>query len=134
MTKLAALLVALASCVGATGTLPLHTGAEIAFAKDQTCPLDGVGVQRRTDIPAHMLVSPPSQPPADIAADPQRLVAWRNAEVQRETSIDDAYRSYEVTGCGRDAMYVCAQATDADLAGTGMTSAVRCFPATTAGL
>jgi hypothetical protein len=27
-------------------------------------------------------------------------------------------------------MYVCGQATDADLAGTGLSSAIRCFPAT----
>ncbi len=78
-----------------------------------------------------MLVSPPSKPPADVAADSKRLVTWRNDEVQRETAIDAAHRSYEVSGCGSDALYVCARATDADLAGTTFSSAVKCFPATT---
>jgi hypothetical protein len=133
MTKLSALMLALAAtagCVGATGTLPLHTGAAVSFAKDASCPIEAVGVQARTDIPAHMLVSPPTQPPADVAGDPKRLVTWRNAEIQRETSTDADFRSYEVTGCGRDLMYICGQASDADLAAAGVTSAIRCFPAT----
>jgi hypothetical protein len=135
MTKLSALIIALAAAATAScvpsAALPLHVGAEASFAKDASCPLEAIGVQARTDIPPHMLLSPPSQPPADVAADPKRLVAWRNDEIQRETSLDADYRSYEATGCGRDAMYVCGQATDADLAGTGLTSAIRCFPATT---
>jgi hypothetical protein len=132
MTKLSALILALAGtgCVGVAGTLPLHTGAAVSFAKDASCPIEAVGVHARTDIPAHMLVSPPSQPPGDVAGDPKRLVAWRNAEIQRETSTDADYRSYEVTGCGRDLMYICGQASDADLAAAGVTSAIRCFPAT----
>ncbi|HEX4449734.1 MAG TPA: hypothetical protein VH143_02635 [Kofleriaceae bacterium] len=134
MTTCPALIAALAmtaSCVGATGELPLHTGARYTFARASTCPVESVDVRSRTEIPAHMLVSPPSQPPAEVAADAKRLVTWRNDEVQRESAIDATYRSYEASGCGSDALYVCARATDADLAATRLSSAVKCFPATT---
>jgi hypothetical protein len=134
MTRCSAVIAVLAattSCVGATGELPLHTGAQLTFARAATCPVESVDVRPRTDLPAHMLVSPPSKPPADVVTDPKRLVTWRNDEVQRETAIDAVYRSYEVTGCGSDALYVCARATGADLEGTTFASAVKCFPATT---
>ena len=144
MVKLAAVMVALSGCIVSTGAVPLHDGARVQFAQDAVCPIDDVAVQPRADIPAHMLVAPPQQPPADVSADPQRLIAWRTAEVDRETALDASYRSYEATGCGRDVLYVCAHPTQADVqteadriigstdvrSGDVFTSAVKCMPAT----
>src|SRR5579859_537524 len=71
------------------------------FASSWTCPADRVEVATMRGRP----FSPPP-PPAEVAADPGRLAAWR-------AKLDDAARAqqnrtyYVATGCGRTTTYYC---------------------------
>lgn len=72
------------------------------FANAFMCPRDRVVVTARPDIPPHAVMGS-ATPPAEIAADPQRLAMWRQQQVQK-----DAGRGvYDVQGCGHEARYVC---------------------------
>ena len=72
--------VVFAGIVGGCGIA--QSRARDAFSQSHTCPSERVIV---TDLP-------PPAPPADIAADPERLLLWRD-QIAR-------HRWYHVEGCG----------------------------------
>jgi hypothetical protein len=89
-----ALLLALAGCAGAPGAPSEHT-ARAQFAQQTYCPEDRVT--------AHAVVS---DPPADIAADPERLALWQDAAEERAKKQLEWH--VRVEGCGERASFVCS--------------------------
>jgi hypothetical protein len=88
------------------------------FSQAITCPEGRIEVSPRTDLAAEEVPwalggsYPPSaaDPPADVAADPERLRLWRD---RREASERDAreqrakLRVYVASGCGTTVFYLC---------------------------
>jgi hypothetical protein len=70
--------------------------ARDVFAKDASCPVERVMADR---------VANPDQPPAEIAADPQRLEMWRTNE--RNQTHNLVFVS--ARGCGGQATYECTE-------------------------
>ena len=81
-------------------------------------------------------------PPADVAADPERLEMWRTLATQRATAVDSRQQTYELQGCGRTTLFLCSHpASEDEVTGAdnvvgdvsyvraGVESAVRCDPA-----
>jgi hypothetical protein len=66
------------------------------FSKKHYCP--------EARVSASWLI-PASPPPPDISNDPQRLVMWRNREVERATV--SGRRLVAAEGCGERAVYAC---------------------------
>ncbi len=97
---------AFATALGATGCSKVGT-ARSDFAHEFSCPEDRVTVHERTGPPPPI---PTPAPPADVAADPQRLAMWkadtdkRIAAAMKEASAQDVYVA---EGCGHTASYTC---------------------------
>jgi hypothetical protein len=66
------------------------------FSKGHYCPA--------SQISASWFV-PASPPPPDIASDPQRVVLWRSAELERAKVSNRRFIMAE--GCGQRAVYAC---------------------------
>jgi hypothetical protein len=95
------------------GCQSLADGAKSDFATAYACPANRVEVKARPDLhPSDFKPKrKPKTPPADVAADPERLKMWQ-AEQDRFMSYDDTYHSmYEANGCGHQALYECGHAT-----------------------
>jgi hypothetical protein len=75
------------------------------FARDESCPEDRVVVRRRADMRPSSAI-PRTQPPADVAADPERLRVWESTR-QDERDLADLGEIYEVEGCGVGRLYTC---------------------------
>lgn len=76
------------------------TGARAQFAQDQSCPKD------RITVGARPLLAADSEPPAAIAADPQRLAMWRAKDAERHRN-EESKTYYLATGCGQSRIYDC---------------------------
>jgi hypothetical protein len=92
-------------------------------------------------------LSVPETPPADVAADPERLNYWNQMQEQSHRSDDQGSEVYELDGCGKHALYVCYHPTETGIRdaptvgnesttmgddtpwGTVVLSAVQCKPA-----
>jgi hypothetical protein len=70
--------------------------ARDVFAKDASCPIERVAADR---------VANPDRPPAEIAADPQRLEMWRSSDRDRTKNL--LYVSAH--GCGGQETYECVE-------------------------
>jgi hypothetical protein len=85
-----------------------ETAAREKFAKDRSCPLEGVTAKPRPDLSAHDLTFSKSTPPPEIAADAARLRLWQAEEDKKKKSWDDATTLFEVSGCKEKAFYGCS--------------------------
>jgi hypothetical protein len=94
-------------------------GAQTVFSQVNVCPLDQVRVTPRPDIAPHTLLGTTATPPAEIASDPARLQMWRGMMAQQSATIDLSGQTYQITGCGKQAYYVCGHPTVADYRGPG---------------
>jgi hypothetical protein len=102
------------------GCTSLTTGARENFAQSTTCPPEKVTVVSRPDLTRSALDPPLAEcggltdclrpPPADVAADPDRLRYWRQqGEAQRRQADSDALPCdvFEATGCGQHQLLCC---------------------------
>jgi len=105
-----------------------------------------VEVAEHPEIAPHTVLSPggdsAGQPPPDIAADPGRMAFWSKLHGKQNAEIDSWGKVYELNGCGKKTVYVCAHPTVLDVAsGNGyivgnnsttandtVISAVQCLP------
>jgi hypothetical protein len=140
-------------CFAGCGTLfrplSLTGGAGTIFSQSQYCPAERVTVTPRPEIAPHaFLVRTLPTPPAEIAADAQRLKMWRDAQNQEWAALDRWGHSFSVAGCGKFQEYVCGHPTRVDFnngvglqtgdnsfsegngtrEGTFVMSAVQCLP------
>jgi hypothetical protein len=70
------------------------------------CPDDRVQARRREDLRPSAALSR-ERPPADVAADPERLRMWRREQREERESEDSLNEIYEVSGCGHEDLYAC---------------------------
>jgi hypothetical protein len=94
----------------------LKTGAREEFATKYSCPDDRVQVVERGDLQAFDLLAANRDtsadvPPAEVAADRERLAKWRTdreeSNKQNRRSYNSAYRVFEVRGCNHEALMAC---------------------------
>lgn len=123
------LLVAGAACVlaGSAGcAASMAEGARKIFSEKNVCPPERITVQRRDDIPPHVLLAPGQSqqpaPPPEVAGDPERLALWQKLHGEQAAALDQAGTTYQVSGCGKSAMWVCRHPSQAEVAtgGSGM--------------
>ncbi|HEY3805359.1 MAG TPA: hypothetical protein VGL61_22280 [Kofleriaceae bacterium] len=81
-------------CTGVGCTRNVEVVAGRAFAAANSCPLERLSATRRADS---------AQPPADVAADPERLSMWQSSQARRDAATGDVI----VRGCGSAASYHC---------------------------
>jgi hypothetical protein len=121
-------------------TLDLGTGAKHIFSREMFCPEGRVTVQPKPDTAPHVLLGVPEAPPPEVAADPERLKLWQQRVDDQAQALDDSAATYELDGCGAQALYVCDHPRISDLvpgngaitgdtsmsSGSRVLSAVRC--------
>jgi len=102
-------LVALAGCQS------LSDGAKETFSQENTCPADRVEVRERPELKASSFTTGTSQPPADIAADPERLKMWQKEQRERlERNDNNGHKYAQARGCGKTVLYDCRGPTNQD--------------------
>jgi hypothetical protein len=83
-------------------------GSKDEFSKEFTCPLDRIEARPRPDLrPSSLNGDRATDPPKDIAADPDRRRMWQTDHetmMAREDARDDVF---ELRGCGRHVLYAC---------------------------
>jgi|SRR5581483_11882279 len=79
-------------------------GAKDQFAQKYTCPDSHLAV-RSVNLSAPDFFDR-GTPPADVAADRERLAMW-NASVDQQLEIFDGLTAVDVTGCGAHVDYLC---------------------------
>jgi hypothetical protein len=89
------------------------------FSRLKGCPRTGVTVTERRNFRMSELYASfcrrafacPRTPPADVAADPERLEVWKanhdKQVVAYASSLVEGMTIYEVTGCGARATFAC---------------------------
>ena len=107
-------IVALPCLLTMTACHGLEDGAKEEFSKQHTCPPPRVQSRERTDVDIYDLEHPgraSPTPPAEVAADPERLAMWqqaRAAKEERDRAIDKSYyHLFEVRGCSHTVLYKC---------------------------
>ena len=92
------------------GCTSLEVGAQEAFTREFSCPGDRVAVVPRpeVDVFTKMSGSAPAQPPPDVAADRGRLAVWNEDRAKSEAFYRARFKAYEVSGCGKSALYACS--------------------------
>lgn len=108
------------------GCKSLETGAREAFADDRSCPIERVTARERKDLSAYDLIFGKSEPPDDLAGDPERLALWQKKQDENRKAWDRSSDLFEVAGCGERKIYKCSRGKRgpscsrvADLAGEG---------------
>jgi hypothetical protein len=101
-----------------------ENAAANAFVQAYQCPRDRV-VVRPVATPSAPS-APGAAPPDDVARDPERLAIWKK---QQQQPTQDA-SSFDVTGCGHEAVYGCtgsfwANESTEGLPGCGLVRSVR---------
>ena len=81
-------------------------GAREHFSKDLTCPEDRVEVRERADVKASAWMRVET-PPADVAADPERLKMWQAKQDERRSYEESSDAIFEAKGCGAQKLYAC---------------------------
>ena len=80
----------LAASLASTACAPsVADGAKRIYAAAEICPHDGVTVTERSDLAPHSVLKGAPTPPG--------------------ANIDSIASTYELTGCGKKALYVCAR-------------------------
>ena len=98
--------------MGVTGCKSLAKGATEEFAADFTCPADRVEVRPRTDIqPNDLRRQKPPAPPADVAADPERLALFLEQQKKKADAANRLCEVFEARGCGNQVLYCCRHAS-----------------------
>jgi len=93
---------------GCTTELSLHDGAGQSFAGEHTCPLGRLTIRARPDLPPHVVLPPRvDPPPAEIAADPERLQMWNQQQAASHPDLDRFASTFEVSGCRTTELFVC---------------------------
>jgi hypothetical protein len=114
------------------GCMSLSEGASRFFSARYTCPAGRLSVVKRNDLPPRVLFgAKPSPPPAEVAADPERMKLWRQNQADTLAALDDTGTTYEVDGCGRRELLICAHplVPDSDNGGyTTDSNDVTCVP------
>jgi len=88
--------------------MPNPLGAQMIFTQAETCPGDRITVTPRPDVPPHtILAHHGGEPPADVAADPERMQLWAAQHGENLAEIDSTWKTFELRGCDRQALYVC---------------------------
>jgi len=109
---------AIASACGAPSggpRLPEPAGAQMLFAQNETCPADRITVTARPDVPPHtILAHGGGDPPPEIASDPERMALWAHQHGDDLGAIDSAWRTFAVSGCNTQSLYVCQHPSGAD--------------------
>jgi hypothetical protein len=75
------------------------------FAQEFTCPKDKIQVRERKELKPSML-EPKKEPPAEIAADPDRRAMWQTERDEHLRYLDGG-QVFEVRGCGHQTLYSC---------------------------
>lgn len=99
MKRLWALLV-LSSCQS------LIDGSREHFSKSFSCPLDRVEAKARTDL-RDSSFRRKEEPPAEIAADPERLKMWQAKQDEQREFFDRGNEIFEMKGCGHEQFLSC---------------------------
>jgi hypothetical protein len=101
-------LASLLACEPPGQRMPYPIGAQMIFAQKETCPADRITVTPRPDVPPHtILAHHGGEPPADIAADPERMQLWAAQHGENLAVLDSTWRTFELRGCNVQALYVC---------------------------
>jgi hypothetical protein len=101
-----------------------ENSAANAFVQAYQCPRDRV-VVRPVATPSAPS-APGAAPPDDVARDPERLAIWKKQQQRPTQDVS----SFDVTGCGHEAVYGCTgsfwanQSTEGP-PGCGLASSVR---------
>jgi hypothetical protein len=77
-----------------------EAGARAQFARDVICP------EYRVAVSPGLLVMDEREPPADIAADPERLQMWQEREAERRAA-EERKQYFIAQGCGEQRVYHC---------------------------
>jgi hypothetical protein len=81
---------ALAASLASTACAPsVGDGAARIYAAAEICPHDGITVKERSDVAPHTVLQGVPTPPG--------------------VDIDSITSTYEITGCGKDVLYVCGR-------------------------
>lgn len=83
---------------------PLLEDALYSFQHENSCPANRLSV-KQVKVPLADLVEP-RQPPAEIAADAERLAVWKQTNDQ-ELARYDRLTAVDISGCGSHAHYFC---------------------------
>jgi len=89
-----------------SGCKSKEQGVREHFAKDFTCPEKRIEVRERTDLkPSNWSKETP--PPAEIAADPERLKMWQAKRDEQRGYEDSSDTIFEARGCDHQKLYAC---------------------------
>jgi len=94
----------LAGCV--IDTALAHSEAAAIFSRQNVCPRDRMAVNARPVRPQDAFEH--GAPPAEVAADPDRLRVWER-NVDADLASFRALTFVEISGCGAHAAYLCWQ-------------------------
>jgi hypothetical protein len=87
---LAVTIATLATCLTSTACAPsVRDGAQRIYSVAEICPYDSVTATERSDLAPHTVLKSAPTPPG--------------------TNIDSIASTYQVSGCGKKALYVCAR-------------------------
>lgn len=104
-----ALGVAVVAVVAVTGCADYPKIACETFARDRSCPLEGVTAAARPDLSYYDLTWGKPKPPADIASDPARVSIWQAEEDRSRATSDSKMTVYLLTGCKEKHYYSCGR-------------------------
>ena len=106
-----AVLLTLATAMAVTGcTADKEKIARETFAKDRSCPLEGVRATARPDLSSYDLTFGKRTPPPDAASDPQRLALWQADEARERAGWNEKIAVYLLVGCKEAKYYRCGVA------------------------
>ncbi len=95
-SKIVAALVALSGA----GCVSREAQTRAQFSSEVTCPESRVAVAQQ------ILLTTPTAPPPEIAADPERLQMWRERDEARR-AVDREKQYFSAQGCGQRRIYHC---------------------------
>jgi hypothetical protein len=108
-------------CLAAAGCWSPSDEVREDFSRELSCPKGSIQVRTRADVDAYDLTHDSRKPPADVAANPQRLAVWQsNQERDREYSRSH-YGVLEAKGCGSESLYECVTTTSTGKSSHGNT-------------
>jgi len=89
--------------------MSLHEGASQLFVRANACPAERVQVTPRPDLRPRVVIPPDPMPPvpAELANDPERVRLWQSQQ-PRQPDLDAIGETFEVTGCNKTTLFVCA--------------------------
>lgn len=85
-------------------------GAREDFARRHSCPDDRIAIKPRNDIDSSEVLLDGfanREPPAEIAADPERLAKWQEEQNKTNAALDKDSGVFEVEGCDHHEILSC---------------------------